>query len=413
MTATERKPPGLGHRARYMSPDRTSERIAALRPTAVNMIMAEVRALPDLPRQPVSLMRGEPDLPTPPHIVAAATTALRGGRTGYPNNQGEPTLRQAVARALERENGLGYRWQDEVLITSGATFGIYAALAAVIDPGDEVLMPEPSYDAYHGVADLLGATVRPLPSRCTAGRYSLDPEALREASRPRTRALLLNTPWNPTGTIFRREELEAIQTFAEQRDLIVISDEIYEKILYDEHPHVSAASVSTAARERTIIVNSLSKSYAMTGWRLGFCAAPADLLRGMSLVLQQSSRGPSTFVQDAATAALEGPQDCVAQMCREYGERRQTVEHALGDLPGVNVCSPEAGFFTMVDVRQIGNDSNRIRRTLLTDFGVVVMHGAAYGPAAEGMLRISFATGGENLTEGLRRLRAGLQSLLS
>ena len=129
MTATERKPPGLGHRARYMSPDRTSERIAALRPTAVNMIMAEVRALPDLPRQPVSLMRGEPDLPTPPHIVAAATTALRGGRTGYPNNQGEPTLRQAVARALERENGLGYRWQDEVLITSGATFGIYAALA--------------------------------------------------------------------------------------------------------------------------------------------------------------------------------------------------------------------------------------------------------------------------------------------
>ena len=375
--------------------------------------MAEVRALGERPAKPVSLMRGEPDLPTPTHIVAAATEALQNGRTGYPNNQGEPCLRQAVARSLERDHGLHYRWEDEILITSGATFGIYCALSATIDPGDKVLIPEPSYDAYRGVVELLGGTVTALPSNCTNGRYSFDQHALAAAVGPRTRAILINTPWNPTGTVFQSTELESLATFAAQAGLIMISDEIYEKLLYDDHQHHSAAGISPEARQRTILINSLSKSYAMTGWRVGYCAGPVDLLRGMALVLQQSSRGPATFVQDAAAAALDGSQDCLVQMRSEYARRRREVEQALNDLPGISTYSPEAGFFSMVDVHAISSDSNQVRRVLLQEHGVVVMHGAAYGPAAEGMLRISFASGGDNLTEGLRRLRAGLQAQLS
>lgn len=396
-----------------MTLERTSQRISALQPTAVNAIMTEVRALGEQSAKPVSLMRGEPDLPTPTHIVAAATEALQNGRTGYPNNQGEPSLRQAIARSLERDHGLHYRWEDEILVTSGATFGIYCALSATIDPGDEVLIPEPSYDAYRGVVDLLGGTVTALPSSCTSGRYSFDQQALAAAVGSRTRAILINTPWNPTGTVFQPAELESLATFADQAGLIVISDEIYEKLLYDDHQHHSAAGISTDARQRTILINSLSKSYAMTGWRVGYCAGPVDLLRGMALVLQQSSRGPATFVQDAAAVALDGSQDCLVQMRSEYARRRREVEQALNDLPGISIYSPEAGFFSMVDVHEISSDSNQVRRVLLQEHGVVVMHGAAYGPAAEGMLRISFASGGDNLTEGLRRLRAGLQAQLS
>ena len=396
-----------------MTLERTSQRISALQPTAVNAIMTEVRALGEQSAKPVSLMRGEPDLPTPTHIVAAATEALQNGRTGYPNNQGEPSLRQAITRSLERDHGLHYRWEDEILVTSGATFGIYCALSATIDPGDEVLIPEPSYDAYRGVVDLLGGTVTALPSSCTSGRYSFDQQALAAAVGSRTRAILINTPWNPTGTVFQPAELESLATFADQAGLIVISDEIYEKLLYDDHQHHSAAGISTEARQRTILINSLSKSYAMTGWRVGYCAGPVDLLRGMALVLQQSSRGPATFVQDAAAVALDGSQDCLVQMRSEYARRRREVEQALNDLPGISIYSPEAGFFSMVDVHAISSDSNQVRRVLLQEHGVVVMHGAAYGPAAEGMLRISFASGGDNLTEGLRRLRAGLQAQLS
>ena len=412
MLTANRKPRGRSPRIR-MTLERTSQRIATLKPTAVNAIMTEVGALDESSGKPVSLMRGEPDLPTPTHIVAAATEALQNGRTGYPHNQGEPNLRQAIAHSLERDHGLHYDWEDEILITSGATFGIYCALSATIDPGDEVLIPEPSYDAYHGVVELLGGTVIPLPSNCTNGRYSFDRQALAATTGPHTRAILLNTPWNPTGTVFRSTELESLATFAAEAGLVVLSDEIYEKLLYDDHQHHSLAAISPDARQRTILINSLSKSYAMTGWRIGYCAGPADLLRGMALALQQSSRGPATFVQDAATVALNGPQDCLTQMRAEYARRRREVDQALNDLPGIRVYSPEAGFFSMVDVHAISSDSNQVRRALLRDQGVVVMHGAAYGPAAEGMLRISFASGGDNLSEGLRRLRAGLQAQIS
>ncbi len=393
-----------------MSQLRISQRISLLRPTAVNAILAEVREFQDRGGTAFSLMRGQPDFPTPEHIIRAANQALAQGRTAYPDNLGETTLRRAVALKLERA-GCVYSPDNEVLITSGATLGIYAALAAVLNPGDEVLLPEPIYDAYLEVIAVLGGIARSVPAEIVGGRFSVRAESFRAACGTHTRALLLNTPWNPTGTVLRQDELKTLMAVAAERNLVVMSDEIYEAIIFDGREHISPASISDDARTRTIVVGSFSKTYAMTGWRLGYCAAPAEIIRAMYLVLQQSSRGPATFVQDAGMAALEGSQDCVEQMRAEYSVRRDQVRAALGDLPKVRLLLPEAGFFAMLDVRELEIPSNELRRRLLDEFGVVVVHGSAYGPSAEGTLRVSFASGGNNLKQGLQRLHSGLSTI--
>lgn len=385
--------------------------IEGLRPTAVNTILGEVRAAQAAGRSLVSLMRGEPDLPTPRHIVDAATRALADGRTGYPDNRGEPRLRDAVAEKLARDNGLAYDPATEILVTTGATFGIYAALMALLKDGDEVLLPDPVYDAYQSPIVLAGGRARAVRAPIVDGRFVLSAEALEASLTPRSRMLLLNTPWNPVGTVFREAELQVIADFVIRHDLILVSDEIYEAIVYDGHRQVSPAALSSELRHRTILVNSLSKTYAMTGWRAGYCAAPAAMINAMFLVLQQSSRGPATFIQDAAAVALTSSQACVAAMRDQYSSRRSIVLSRLGDLRRVRVLAPEGGFFAMVDARATGIPSNDLRRRLLNDHGVVVVHGSAYGEGGEGTLRVSFASGGETLTTGLERLHEGLARL--
>jgi len=378
-------------------------RVAALRPTAVNSILAEVKAqvVRATPGPLVSLMRGEPDLPTPAHIVEAAAKALAAGRTMYADQRGEPKLREAIAIKLLRDNSLQYDPATEILVTTGGTFGIYAALAAMLNEGDGVLVPDPVYDAYLSPIRLTGGVPIPVQSTIENGRFTLKIEALEAAWTPACRALLLNTPWNPTGTVFTRQELTEIAAFCERRNLTIISDEIYEAIVYEGHTHISPAVL---ARERTVVVNALSKTYCMTGWRIGYVAAPPEFTRAMLLILQQSSRGPATFVQDAAAVALTGPQDCVAINLAEYSRRRKLV---LDSLP--NVLAPEGGFFAMLDLRETGQSSNMIRKRLLTEFGIVVVHGSAYGPGGEGTVRVSFASGGEVLDRGLAKLSLALK----
>ncbi len=388
-----------------------ADRVNLLRPTAVNAILAEVRALQAQGRKVVSLMRGEPDFRTPPHIVEAATRALSAGRTGYPDNRGESALREAVALKLARDNQLTYDPGSELLVTDGATLGIHAALMALLDPGDGVLIPDPIYDAYQSPIRLAGAQAQPVRSVIANGRFTLPRDSLASAVTSRSRALLLNTPWNPVGSVFTRAELAAIGDFILQHNLVLISDEIYEQITFDDAVHVSPASLSPELKSCCVLINSLSKSYAMTGWRVGYCAAPHEIIQAMFLILQQSSRGPATFVQDAAAAALTGAQDCVREMKSEYAARREIVRQSLGGLSKVGIISPEGGFFATVDIRATGTASNDVRRKLLHDHGVVVAHGSAYGPGGEGTLRVSFASGGENLNLGLDRLRAGLAEL--
>jgi len=388
-----------------------ADRVGELRPTAVNRVLREVREVEGAGKALVSLMRGQPDTPTAPAIVDVACRSLRQGRTGYADNQGEPHLREAVAEKLLRDNGLRYDPAREIQVTDGATGGVAIALAALLNPGDEVLLPDPVYDAYASPIVLWGG--RPVSFRTSirAGRFCFSRADLEEACTPRSRVLLLNTPWNPVGTVLTRDELGALMAFAAEHDLLVISDEIYEALVYDARAHVSPAALSADAQSRTILVNSLSKTYAMTGWRVGFCAGPAEVMRALLLVLQQSSRGPATFVQDAAAYALREEQSGVRRMCAEYQARRDRVLTALHGIRGVEPLVPEGGLFVMADVRGLGRQSDEVRRFLLHEAGVVVIHGAAYGAGGEGTLRISFAAGGETLERGLERLRAGLLRL--
>jgi aspartate/methionine/tyrosine aminotransferase len=386
-------------------------RVSRLVPTAVNAILSDVRRVQAKGRTLVSLMRGEPDFRTPAHIADAAVEALRAGRTGYPDNRGELTFREAVAQKMAREQQGSYDPGTEILATTGATLGLFCALGAILDDGDEVLLPDPIYDAYRSPIALAGGTPVFVRAPIESGRFTLTAEALERAVTPATRVLLLNTPWNPVGTVFTRAELEAIAGVVERHDLVLISDEIYETILFDGHRHVSPASLSPQMRDRTIVCNSLSKTYAMPGWRVGYCAAPAPVIQAMFLVLQQASRGPATFIQDAAVVALTGSQDAVETMRREYAARLRQVVAALAGIPRVRVLTPEGGFFAMVDVRETGLASNAVRLRLLEDHGVVVAHGSAYGEGGEGTLRVSFASGGDNLARGLERLRTGLTAL--
>jgi aspartate aminotransferase len=386
-------------------------RVGTLRPTAVNSVLAEVKRLQAEGRDLVSLMRGQPDTPTPGHVVEAAIKALRDGRTGYPDNRGEPALRQAVAESLQRDHGLSYDPEREILITDGATLGIATALATLITPGDDVLRPDPVYDAYDSPIALWGARPVPVASTLRDGRFAFDRSDLERAAGPSARAVLINTPWNPVGTVLTRDELQQVAEFAAARGIMVLSDEIYEALVYDGRKHVPAAAVSDDAKARTVLINSLSKTYAMTGWRVGYVAGPAHVMAAMALVLQQSSRGPATFVQDAAACALRSDQAGVRRMAAEYQARRDAVVERLRGIPGVSPIVPEGGLFVMADVRALGRPSDEIRTILLHNAGVVVIHGAAYGPGGEGTLRVSFAAGGEVLERGLERLRNGLLNL--
>jgi aspartate/methionine/tyrosine aminotransferase len=377
----------------------------------VNSILAEIRQVQARGQTVISLMRGEPDFDTPAHIVDAAAAAMKAGRTRYPDNRGERRLRQAIAAKLARDNGVTYDAESEILVTTGATLGIHAALTALLDEGDEVLLPDPIYDAYQSPILLCGGRIRSVRSTIEHGRFSLSLEAIEAALTPSARVLLLNTPWNPVGTVLREDELRAIGDLVVGRNLVLISDEIYEAITYDGARHISPAVLGDELRARTIIINSLSKTYAMTGWRVGYCAAPAPIVDSMFLALQQASRGPATFVQDAAVVALSESQESVGRMRDEYARRRQQILSTLADIPGVRVLAPEGGFFAMLDVRQTGIPSDEARRRLLNDSGVAVVHGAAYGPGGEGTLRVSFGSGGDTLTRGLAQLREGLRAL--
>jgi aspartate/methionine/tyrosine aminotransferase len=394
-----------------MNPAPLANRLSSLRPTAVNRVLHEVRQFQAQGRSVVSLMRGQPDTPTPAHIVEAAIRALRDGRTGYADNQGEPALRQAVAAKLRREEGLAYDPDREILITDGATLGVCAALGALVQVGVRVMRPDPIYDAYDAPIALWGGVPSPVAASIREGRFTIDRSQLDQSWHPDAKILLLNTPWNPVGTVLTRAELEDVMVFAEERDLVVISDEIYESLVYDGRRHVSPAAVSEKGQGRTILINSLSKRYAMTGWRVGYCAGPENVIRAMLLVLQQSSRGPATFVQDAAACALSSDQECVRQMTTEYQARRDLVVERLGGIPHVEPLPCEGGLFVMVDIRKLGMPSDEVRKYLLREAGVVVLHGAAYGPGGEGTLRVSFAAGGETLDRGLDRLREGLMRL--
>jgi aspartate aminotransferase len=391
--------------------DIVAERVTETEPPAVARVLDKARQLEAGGAELTYLVRGEPDFDTPDHIRQAAIEALQAGHTHYAPTQGIPQLRQAVANRLWRDFELSVDSDEEVIITTGAPMGIYLAIQAIIDPGNEVIIFNPVYDPYPIVVRMAGGMPIQVPTQEQKGHFSVSREVIEGALTERSKAILINNPWNPTGSVMSTDELLSLVDLAETYDLILIADEIYEKITFDGHKHHRLASLSTEARARTITVNSFSKTYAMTGWRLGYNIAPPAITRAMLRIVQQFSRSAATFVQFAGIAALDGPQDAVDLMVNAYARRRELVTRSLSHIDVMSFHPPEGTFFALVDVRPFRKSSQSVADYLLEHANVVTIPGGVYGMAGEGYIRLSFAYQEDTLHRGIEAIVRALEQL--
>jgi aspartate aminotransferase len=382
-----------------------AQRVTQITPSAT---MAVKRAADELKRQGMSVIDlgpGEPDFPTPEHIKRAAEEALAQNFTKYTAEAGIWELRDAIAQKYNRDYGTHYT-AENVLVTSGAKQALYNIAAALFEPGDEVLIPIPYWVSFPEQIKLVGA--KPVFIH-TAKNFQLSAELVKEHITPRTRAIILNSPNNPAGTVLSRKDLQEIIALARRHQLFVIYDECYEKFLY-EGEHVSAVEFDT---EHVIAVSSASKTYAMTGWRVGWSVAPKELTRAMATLQGHATSHTSSISQKAALAALTGDQSCVERMLAEYRRRREVALNELKKIPEITCPVPQGAFFLFPDVSRFFNEkiqnSVELARYLLEQAHIAVVPGAAFG--ADRCVRISYATSIENVREGLRRFAQALERL--
>ncbi|WP_394425868.1 pyridoxal phosphate-dependent aminotransferase [Streptomyces sp. SGAir0957] len=350
---------------------------------------------------------GEPDFDTPAHVVDEAVGALREGFTHYTPSRGLPELLDAIAEKLAKDNNITVDAATDIVVTPSAKHALFAALVTVLDPGDELLVPTPSWVSYTAMARLIGAHPVQIGLDAANG-FRITRELLEAHVSPRTKALLVNSPNNPTGHCLTHEEARAISQFAAEHDVLLVADEIYEKILYDGREHLSLGALPCCA-DRTLTVNGFSKGYAMTGWRLGYAAGPTDLMEQLLKVAQHTVGCTGSFVQRGGVAALRGPQDPVREMHEQYAHRRDLTIRGLNSLPGV-VCSPPDGaFYAFADIRGTGfTDAASFAQWVLERAGVALMPGSAFGPGGEGFVRVSFATSPDILETALERMGRAL-----
>jgi aspartate aminotransferase len=344
---------------------------------------------------------GEPDFDTPEHIKRAAIEALEAGFTKYTPNAGIPELRQAIADKFAADNGLNYR-AGQVVVSNGAKHACYNAILATCQPGDEVVIPAPYWVSYPDMVRLVGAEPVIVPTSERNG-WKMRPEDFENAMTPRTKMLIMNSPGNPTGSVYTREELEAIVSVAAEEDIYVLSDEIYEKLVYDDVKHVSIASLSQEAYDLTITVNGFSKSYAMTGWRLGYLAAPDAVVRAVDSIQSHTSSNPSSFSQYGALAALKGDQQPLADMREEFDMRRNYMFDRLSKISNITAVKPQGAFYILVNISQLGLTSQNFADRLLSKANVAVVPGAAFGD--DRTVRFSYATSLDVIKKGLDRFQ--------
>lgn len=386
-------------------------RVTGVRPMDVLEMMRRAAAMEASGRTVYRLVQGEPDFDTPAHIREAGDRAVAEGYTHYPPSEGYRNLRQAIAQKLQSENGVSYDPDTEILVTNGAGQGLHLAIHAVINPGDEILIPDPTYGAYASIAEAAGARVIRVPLRYTGSDWQLDLDELEKAVSLRTRAMILCSPDNPTGHLFSGEEIRALTRLVVERNIIMIADEVYERFVYDGPAPRSFPSLGPAVRERTILVNSFSKTYAMTGWRIGYNAAPAGMMDAMFKMTAVAGRGPAAFVQQAGVAALQGSQADVARMVAAYRERRDLAGRLLGQIPGIRFGTPPGGFYYFIDLSGYMGSSREMANWLTTEAGVVLAPGAYYGPSGEGWLRLSFCTSPATIEAGITTMAEALSRL--
>jgi aspartate aminotransferase len=392
--------------------ERVSARVRALRPSETLSLSARARELRARGENVVSFAAGEPDFDTPEHIRRAAIEAIDAGHTRYTDVGGTAALREAIAAKLARENGLSYA-PREVVVSNGAKHSIWNALFTLLESGDEVLIPIPYWVTFPEIVRLVGAV--PVPVAPAPGSYKVTPADLVRAVTPRTRLLILNSPNNPSGAVYDREEIDAIAEVVLRHDLLVLSDEIYENLIYDGARHVSIAS-SPGLRERTVLVNGVSKTWAMTGWRVGFAAAPADIADAIERLQGQSTSNPCSVSQQAALRALTGDPAPANAMRDTFATRRDLVIQKLAQIPGVSLRPPEGAFYAFPDLSErIRRAKNGVRDSvslcdyLIDEARIVCVPGSAFG--MDGHLRLSYAIREREIRDGLDRLDAALQRM--
>ena len=351
-------------------------------------------------REVVHLEIGQPDFPTPAHIRAAAARALEEGHTGYGPSQGLPELRDAIAEKAGELRGLSFS-PEEIVVAPGAKALLFYAINALAGPGDEVIYPDPGFPAYQSVIAHSGATPVPLPLREETG-FRFDADEFLGLVSDRTRLVILNSPQNPTGGVLEREDLRAVAAAAVETDFRILSDEIYLHFCYDS-PFETIASVEEAG-ERVIIIDGFSKTYSMTGWRLGYALLPPSLVKTFDLYNVNIASCACTFRQHAAVEALRGPQDSVTSMVAEFRERRDYLVEGLNSIRGISCDTPGGAFYAFANITQTGISSAELASRLLAEAGVAVLSGASFGPCGEGYIRLSYATSMEKLRSGIERM---------
>ena len=387
-----------------------------LKPSETLAISAKAKALRAQGRDVIDFSVGEPDFNTPDNVIQAAEHAMAEGFTKYTQASGLPALRQAIADKLQRENDLHYE-PDQIIVSCGAKHALYNLAMVLVDPGDEVIIPGPYWVTYPAQVEMAGGTPVIIPTTAAEG-FKITGEVLRRYLTPATKGIILNSPCNPTGAVYTPEELQDLADVLCNTDLYVITDEIYEHMVYDGLRQVSIATLSPELKERCIVVNGLSKSYSMTGWRLGFCAGPADVIAACGHLQSQSTSNPTAFAQIAAIEALTGPQDSVHAMAAAFVERRDFVVARLNAIDGISCPMPQGAFYTFPKINALFgrranghtlSNSADVIDYLLDTAGVAAVPGEAFG--ADDHMRLSYAASMEALRTGLDRLDQAVQQL--
>jgi aspartate aminotransferase len=354
-----------------------------------------------------SFSAGEPDFDTPTHIKAAAKKALDEGKTRYGPAAGEPGLRKAIAEKLLRDNQLAYN-ADNVIVTNGGKQSLYNLIMALIEAGDEVIIPAPYWLSYPEMVTLAGGK-SVIVNTSLENQYKITPEQLEAAITPKTKLFVLNSPSNPTGIVYTPEEIAALAKIVVEKDILVVSDEIYEKILYDGAIHRSIASFGPEIFQRSIISNGFAKAFSMTGWRVGYIAGPVEIVRAMTKIQGHSTSNVCTFAQYGAIAALESPQDCIEEMVKAFSERRQYILERVRSLPRLNCPTPNGAFYVFIDISQTGLKSRDFCQKLLESQKVAAIPGIAFG--ADDCIRLSYATDLKTIEKGFDRIDKFISTL--
>ncbi len=377
--------------------ERLSKRVAGLKPSGIRKFFDIAATMKDV----ISLGIGEPDFTTPKPILDAGIRSLQNGETHYTSNHGRLELRQGIADNLKKLYGISYDPGNEIVATVGVSEALYLAFTAILNPGDEVIIPTPCFVSYQAEVILAGGVPVEIPARLE-NNFTIDPDDIRNAITPRTKVIFIGYPSNPTGAVAPREVMLEIGKIAEQHDLIVVSDEIYDRLVYG-FEHVCFPALDESLKRRTILLGGFSKDYAMTGWRIGYACGPADIISGMVRIHQYTIMSAPTTAQDAAIEALKSGEPYVQEMVTEYDRRRRLLVAGLNRL-GLSTFEPKGAFYAFPNIRASGMDDETFAEKLLREERVAVVPGNAFGPGGDGFARMCYATAYEQIEEALQRM---------